>query len=254
MAIAMPLILLLGVACKDSRSQEKKTSKDDSPTTVPTAAAIPPVRPIIVIDPGHGGGAKVGRSSANNATGPTGTLEKNLTLIIAVKVAEILNREGYTVTLTRNSDVNLDLKDRAKVASNLGADVFLSIHLNGNTSASVQGTETWVQSTSTADSRLLASSVQARLVNATRLKNRGLFDRGLGVLSLAVHSPKTAACLSEISFLTNATEETRLNTRQYQDELAQAYAQAIIDYIKRSTSIVVLPTTRNGDPAGLDDL
>src|SRR5947209_7297249 len=113
----------------------------------------------IVIDPGHGGSSVVGNSSPNNATGPAGTKEKNVTLNIAVRIGDALNGSGHTVLLTRNSDVNLDLKDRAAVAADNNADAFLSVHFNGSTDPTVQGSEAWVHSVSTDDSRLLAASV-----------------------------------------------------------------------------------------------
>jgi N-acetylmuramoyl-L-alanine amidase len=60
---------------------------------------------VIVIDPGHGGNSVVGHSSPNNATGPAGTKEKNLTLEIAVRVGDALNGSGHTVLLTRKDSV-----------------------------------------------------------------------------------------------------------------------------------------------------
>lgn len=184
---------------------------------------------VIVIDPGHGGNNVVGKSSPNNATGPNGTREKSLTLDLAVRTGDALNGSGHTVILTRNADINLDLKDRAAIARNNNAVAFLSIHFNGNANPTVQGTETWVHSASTADSRLLASSVQQRLVGATGYNNRGVKSKGLGVLSLAHHLPTTAACLAEVSFLTDPNDESRLQGAGYKNQVAAALAQAILD-------------------------
>jgi N-acetylmuramoyl-L-alanine amidase len=63
----------------------------------------------ICIDPGHGGTRKVGGSSPNNATGPPGTKEKALTLVIGLAARDVLSRRGHTVFVTRASDVNLVL-------------------------------------------------------------------------------------------------------------------------------------------------
>ena len=77
---------------------------------------------IIVIDPGHGGSLEAGGSSANNATSASGVLEKNITLRMAFLVREqlaiISAADGHhlTVILTRESDVNLGLAARAKIA------------------------------------------------------------------------------------------------------------------------------------------
>lgn len=205
---------------------------------------------VIVIDPGHGGTHVVGHSSANNATGPHGTLEKDLTLDLAIRTAEVLNQAGQSVLLTRNSDVNQDLRDRAVVARNSHAAAFVSIHFNGDANPAVQGTETWVHSVSSDDSRLLASSVQQQMVAATGYSNRGVKSKGLSVLSLAYHDPTTAACLVEVSFLTNASDEMRLQNVSYKNQLAAALAQSIIDYLNGSTSIHPIPPVPSGDPAG----
>src|SRR6266545_4414340 len=103
--------------------------------------------PICVIDPGHGGSARVAGSSPNNAVGPTGLLEKDVTLDVVQRTAALLQSRGVDVTCTRTSDVNLGLAARADVAKQLGADVFLSIHFNAPGSPSdhtTNGTETWV--------------------------------------------------------------------------------------------------------------
>jgi N-acetylmuramoyl-L-alanine amidase len=111
---------------------------------------------VVVIDPGHGGAAKVGKSSANNATGPGGTKEKTLTLDLGLRLFDALQGHGHEVVLTRDADVNLDLKDRAAVAAHRNAAAFVSLHFNGNANPAVQGTETWVHSAAGADSVLLA--------------------------------------------------------------------------------------------------
>ena len=88
------------------------------------------MQPTVVIDPGHGGTAKAGGSSPNNATGPNGLLEKDLTLDIGRRVATLLGPRA-NVILTRTGDENRSLSDRARVAHDANAAVFLSIHLNG---------------------------------------------------------------------------------------------------------------------------
>lgn len=199
---------------------------------------------IIVIDPGHGGTQVVSGSSPNNATGPNGLKEKNVTLEIAVRCAEILNQQGHTIHLTRTDDTNVGLAARARLASTNNANVLVSIHFNGDNSPNTQGTETWVTLASTADSRLLASSLLQRLVAATGYRNRGVKAANWGVLSPGILSPVTAASLIEISFLTNPAEADRLRNRSYIDSLANAISLAILDYINRATSISVrVPTS-----------
>jgi N-acetylmuramoyl-L-alanine amidase len=202
----------------------------------------------VVVDAGHGGNAIVGNSSNNNATGPSGTKETDIALDIVLRIAEVLHGMGINVLLTRNSDVNLDLKDRAAVAANNNAEAFLSVHFNGSTDPSIQGSETWVHTGSTGDSRLLAAAVQQRLVGATGYADRGVRSKGLGVLSLAHQSPATACCLVEISFLTNATDENRLQGVTYKNSLASALATALRDFLNQSTGLEPANPLPDGDP------
>src|SRR5471032_2128368 len=112
----------------------------------------------VVIDPGHGGSAAVGGSSPNNASGPNGLLEKDVTLDLARRVSTLLANKA-TVILTRTSDTNLALADRAKVARDSNADIFISIHLNGWTDPTVDGSEAWIATHASAPSRTLARSL-----------------------------------------------------------------------------------------------
>lgn len=194
----------------------------------------------IVIDPGHGGTQPVGNppSSPNNATGSGGTLEKNVVLDIGLKCRDILRRQGITVVMTRETDENVGLYTRANIARESRADAFLSIHLNGNANPTIQGTETYVyNSTPTnSDSYRLATLVQNQAVAATGLRNRGVRiapPGEQGMLNPAQHYLGTAACLVELSFLTDPAEETRLLQENYKHSLAEAVSVAIYDYVNR---------------------
>jgi len=193
----------------------------------------------VVLDPGHGGSTAVGGSSPNNAVGPTGTKEKDWCLLVATKAAQVLAAAPYShrVTLTRTGDTNLSLTDRAKKAKDIKAPVFVSIHFNGDANPQVKGTETWVHATASADSKLLAASVQQRVQPATGHNDRGIKSSAtLDVLKPALHDLATAACLVEVSFLTQAAEESRLKTNAYIDKLGKAIAVAVDDFIKKQTS------------------
>ncbi|WP_048506718.1 N-acetylmuramoyl-L-alanine amidase [Chryseobacterium angstadtii] len=192
---------------------------------------------IIVIDPGHGGVNNVGGSDANHAVSALGDLEKNLTLEIGLLLAEELRLKKHQVHLTRSTDTNLSLKDRANLALTNKADVFISIHFNGWSDTTTQGTETYVYPGAGGDSVLLASSVQQRLVQATGYKNRGVKEMKLGVLNPAYHSPKTAAVLAEISFITETNDAQRLRQTAYKKSLASALSIAVDDFINKHSSI-----------------
>ena len=97
----------------------------------------------IVLDPGHGGTIKVGGSSPNNATGPNGLKEKEVTLKVALAAERALAGPGIRVVLTRRSDRNLGIAERAAVARDNRADTFVSVHFNApGGEVPAQGTET----------------------------------------------------------------------------------------------------------------
>src|SRR5262245_37408880 len=114
---------------------------------------------IIVIDPGHGGRAAAGRSSPLGACGRLGTLEKDVTLQLAKRVAA---RLGGRATLTRREDVNLSLAERVRMARQWGAGVFLSLHANAGPPGA-HGAEAWVHPHAGASSRALANALGREL-------------------------------------------------------------------------------------------
>jgi N-acetylmuramoyl-L-alanine amidase len=80
---------------------------------------------IVVIDPGHGG-------ESVGAVGRGGLLEKDVVLVIARQLRELLNRqEGYRAFLTRDGDYYVSFEQRLAIAREYGADIFLSIHADG---------------------------------------------------------------------------------------------------------------------------
>ena len=188
---------------------------------------------VVVIDPGHGGTAKTGGSSANNATSPSGLLEKDLTLAVARHAEAELIARGHTVRLTRTTDVNLGLSDRGRVAQSALADVLVSIHFNGFADPAVQGTETWVHLSSSERSHTLAGCVQQAVLQATRHRDRGVQAKVLGVLDAAHHAPHTAACLAELSFITTTAEDVRLHDPAYLKALGEGVASGIQEFVER---------------------
>jgi N-acetylmuramoyl-L-alanine amidase len=100
------------------------------PTPVATApaevvpakpAAAPDMRPVVVIDPGHGG--------IDNGTQSSGEAEKNLVLAFALALRDRLEKSGkYRIVMTRTDDIFIPLNDRVKVARSQNAALFVSIH------------------------------------------------------------------------------------------------------------------------------
>jgi N-acetylmuramoyl-L-alanine amidase len=203
---------------------------------------------VIVLDPGHGGApppTKLGGSSWNNAIGPQGTLEKTLTLDIAGRAKAVLEGQGHRVHLTRDTDINLSLSDRAKAARSRKAAVFVSIHFNASAGHTAQGTETFVHPDHAARSEQLCRTVQAAMVAALGLRDRnkghpnGIKTGAFGVINGGRHATETAAVLHEVSFLDRADEEQRLMGEPYRDRIARALAHGISDYLTAGTESFV---------------
>lgn len=177
---------------------------------------------LIVIDAGHGG-------KDPGAISPfTGSREKDMALTIAQKLKKKLENIGYKVYMTRDDDTYVELRNRAEIANNLGANAFLSIHINASTSQTPKGVEMLYVADSR-DSRNFAQYLQTEVVKATGAKSIGLIERPNLVV---IRETRMSAVLAELGFLTNASEERLLLDESYQDKLVQGLYNAITKYVK----------------------
>ncbi|MBY9081189.1 N-acetylmuramoyl-L-alanine amidase [Paenibacillus sp. HN-1] len=170
----------------------------------------------VVIDAGHGG-------KDTGAIGATGKLEKDFNLTMVLKVRDLLKSKDIKVILTRDTDVFIELTDRAKTANKAKADAFLSIHANA-LSATSTGTETLY----TKDMDVpFAQSIHNSIMGVT-----GFSDRKCKYQNLSVcRNTKMPATLIEPGFLTNPDEESKLFDQAWQDKLAEALARGICEYL-----------------------
>lgn len=163
---------------------------------------------VIVVDAGHGG-------SDSGATG-NGLSEKNLTLKIVQGMKYYFDRDpNYKVYYTRLSDWYPSLSYRYKMANEVGADRFQSVHIN-SAGASATGTETLYcpsgGKTGSLTGKSYAGTIQTPLVSTTKFRNRGLQARVPGTNGVAVLTyTNMAASLGEVGFITNKTEATYMN-------------------------------------------
>jgi len=200
-----------------------------------SAAATPRT---VVLDPGHGGATNLPGASWNNAVGPTGSLEKTWTLDVCLRARAILESRGYTVLMTRNSDISISGEDRRKVARDARADCFVSVHFNASNGHNAQGTETFVHTTTTLPASIaLMRSVQTAMVDALGHRDRnasrthdGILRGNYAVVRQSRHAPKTAVCLHEVSFMDRIAEENRIKLPSYRDRIAAALADGIEAY------------------------
>jgi N-acetylmuramoyl-L-alanine amidase len=104
---------------------------------------------VVVIDAGHGG-------IDSGTIGVDGSMEKNLVLDEAIRLGRVLEKRGYTVHLTRNTDIYIPLRERVNIARGYDADLFISLHADSNPDASVEGMSVYTLSESGSDKEAAA--------------------------------------------------------------------------------------------------
>jgi N-acetylmuramoyl-L-alanine amidase len=215
-------------------------------------------RPLVVLDPGHGG------SNAGARGAQSGLWEKTLTLTIANDVARRLRERQIDVELTRADDRTLTLRQRVELADRLAADVFVSIHANASPTRTQRGYETYVLTARgvdvdgralradvtvprpgvDADTALVLDDVERGAAQwasadlAARVQ-RGLRDRrgrdgDRGVRQDAHHvllGATMPAVLVEVGFVDHPIEGKQLADRAVQAQIAAAIAEAIEDQL-----------------------
>lgn len=219
----------------------------------------------IVLDPGHGG-------ADPGAIGKRGTKEKHLCLDIAKRVKNYLDHNGLAVILTRDSDRFIPLSRRVQIAVNVKADLFVSIHANASKSRTLSGFEIYCLSDNIDDNlraqqmaedstpyifdkssyyritptlkailwdltntenRAQAAELSNYIEDTVRekldIRNRRLRQARFYVLKQA----KIPSILIETGYISNLSEEAKLNDQSYREELAKAIAQGILAYKER---------------------
>lgn len=221
------------------------------------SAAASPQPPRVVLDPGHGG-------SNPGAQGVAGLREKQLTLTLANLVAARLREHGIAVTLTRDTDKTLTLRQRIEVADNLPADIFVSIHANASQNRAQSGYETYVLTAKGVDidaralrsgtttprpgvdpeialvlddlergaSQWESAELAARMQRSLRDRRGPDGDRGVRQDSHHVLLGATMpAVLVEVGFIDHPIEGKQLADPQIQAGIAAAIAEAIEDQL-----------------------
>ncbi|MGB7297227.1 MAG: N-acetylmuramoyl-L-alanine amidase [Candidatus Aminicenantales bacterium] len=252
-------------------SSPEPEAKEETPAggaaAAPPEKSPPPAQGIrtIVIDPGHGG-LEVG------AKGKFGTLEKDITLGISQKLKAVIKKNlAFHVELTRDKDINVSLEDRAAIANNHRAELFISIHANSSYRQNANGSETYFLSLNASDeeARRLAylentsadldrpidngsqaeimmilwdMAQSAYLKQSQRLAeiiqdelNSLLGTKNRGIKQAPFKVLTGVACpavLIEVAFISNPQEERDLVREDFQQNVAQAIYRGLVRYIK----------------------
>lgn len=177
---------------------------------------------LIVIDAGHGGkdpgavGSKV--------------YEKELTLRASKLLEAELLKRGFKVYMTRSTDQYVGLYDRAAMANDLNASLFVSIHINAFTNPNVSGVEVLYGNDSMSSDKGLATLMQKELI-----KSLGAVDRGIASRPRLVVLQETSmtSVLAELGFITNAAEQDKLMSEAYLKKAAEAMAKSVVDFLNK---------------------
>ena len=232
----------------------------NDPLVPMSASAFPLSVHRVVIDAGHGGNDP-GTSAASKLT------EKFVTLDVAMRLRDLLGKNGFDVVVTRGDDRLIALRDRAAIANSSNGDIFVSIHVNSLLSGrESHGIETYylgptndpkltrlaadenrTSGYSVADLRKLLDSVyadvrrdeshrlagalQQQLFGGLRSVDPGLKDWGVKrapfIVLVATGMP---AVLAEVGCLSNEREAAMLGRAEYRQQIAQALFRGIHAY------------------------
>lgn len=226
-----------------SDNTEQSLNDDNSSNAIGTGKTI-------VIDAGHQSKANtelepIGPGSsekkpkvAGGASGTaTGIPEYKLNLAVAKQLQTELESRGYTVVMIRTTnDVNISNSERSKIANKIPADLLFRIHANGSQSSSTQGYLTMVPAKNHWTSDIYSASLRAgecihkAVLSATKASDAGISKTG----DMTGFNWSDVPCvISEMGFLSNAQEDRKLNTAEYQKKMVQGFANGIDAYFSK---------------------
>ena len=246
------------------RSGGGRGERIELPTVAPGAldrGVLPlPVRKV-VLDPGHGGASR-------GAEGPGNLVEKSLSLDIAERLRGLLEDSSFEVAMTRYADETVTLEERAQIANELEADIFVSIHLNW-IETHERGVETYYLGPTDdpyvtelaaeenrnsgyslsdfrrlleqvyvharqEESRHLTGEIHGSLYGSLKEMSPDLRDRGVKTAPFIVLTgTQMPAVLAEVSCLSNSEEAQLLLRSEYRQFIAEALFRGIESYSDR---------------------
>jgi N-acetylmuramoyl-L-alanine amidase len=217
-------------------------NKNLEPLLCEPPISFPQTNRVIVIDPGHGG------SNSGTHSVLDGRFEKEFTLDWARRLEPLLETNGWKVFLTRTDDTDVSLSNRVAFTESHHADLFVSLHFNSAAPDTKQaGLETYCLTPTGMPSTLtrgfadpwyenlpnnsfdsqnlqLAVKMHAALLRATGIEDRGVRRaRFIGVL----RGQNRPAILIEAGYLSNPVEAAKIESAEYRQKLAEAFAAAL---------------------------
>lgn len=203
---------------------------------------------IICIDPGHGGTA----ATDSYRVGPGGEREEWVNLRVGLLLQKMLEKKGAKVVMTRVADVEVPLADRAKLAKDRKADLFVSIHHNATADSSVNFPIIYFhgnmsENVASVDfgkelAHALLKYLHKPQTPVSLVSDFTIFaDAGASVLRNTYGMP---ALLAEASFFTNPSEEQRLKQPEHNRKEAVAYTEAIVAFFAKPAAPIVAKNSK----------
>ena len=178
----------------------------------------------VVLDPGHGG-ADCGAIALDNKY-----YEKTINLEVAQMVKERLKKKNIYVDMTRDKDMTLTLEERVNFSNDINPDIYVSIHANSTLQNDKYGLETHYYKDNSLD---LANIIHSNFASAKNLKKWETKDRGvIKSRFYVINHTEAPAVLIEIGFISNEVERDKLEKKERKEEIADAIAQGILEYLK----------------------
>jgi N-acetylmuramoyl-L-alanine amidase len=183
---------------------------------------------VITIDPGHGGGDP---GAVNRILG---LREKDVTLDISLRLAQLLRQAGWKVILTRTTDRDvtyarspdiLELSSRVQAANRSNSQLFVSIHIDASTDPAANGMSVFYGKD---NSIALARYINYHLAIANGRRNRGIFRGPFHVINNA----NMPAVLVECAFISNYAEAVLLSDPAFRQRCAEGIYRGLIAYAK----------------------
>lgn len=182
---------------------------------------------IVVLDAGHGGIDPGATKSGYN--------EKDINFkIINTYTKEYFENSDVKVYFTRETDTKIDLYERAAFADEVGADLFISLHLNSNNKSSINGTEVYYYKGNNAVSKAGINSYQLAKVLVDNLSS-ALGTKNRGVLSaefVVVKYNTVPAVLIELGYMTNTSDLAKITNEKYQKKAAETIYKTVLSVLE----------------------
>ncbi len=237
------------IQAKVNEIKEMSASENTEQTEVQATAATPQTGGhLVVIDPGHqskgmsekepnGPGSSNMKAKVTGGTSgkTSGLTEYQLNLTIGLLLRDELVSRGYTVIMTRESnDVSLSNVDRAQIANNAGAEVFIRIHANGSNDTSVNGAMTICQTSSNpynaayySQSRKLSDCVLGAYCSATGFKKQSVWETDT---MTGINWANVPSTIIEMGYMSNPTDDANMANPEMQKKMAVGIANGIDNY------------------------